>query len=122
LAIAGGLSVGLATLAMSCAQILGVADDRQDVVVAMCKCGEVNHTFASPSACEEYLRGRLDGVTEGARAAWLEKYAGQCGSCDTDTECFYTTPTCATLSCHQDWECCSSRDGGGCDLDAGQCY
>lgn len=119
LVLAGGLSAVLALVAVSCAQILGVADQQDDVVADMCLC-RAELSFLGET-CDAFLRRQLDGVTDEKRASWLAHYAQTCGDCSTVRDCFYTAPTCATLSCTRPEECCSYRQDGGCD-DAGQCY
>ena len=122
LTLALALALALLGGGAACTHVLGVDAQMRDVVADMCTCNTAFGFLGTKQECEAYLPAQLAGITDGTRAAWLEAYAADCATCDTDLACFYEGPLCQKVSCSVSRECCSFYDGGGCDEDAGQCY
>ena len=108
---------------LACANVLGVANDPTDAVVALCGCPVVSKAVAD---CEQTLDTRIALATSDVRAAWLSNYTtADCTLCENAPHCFYLAPTCVTSGnpCTSDLECCSwvSVPPVGCDLLHGVC-
>lgn len=102
-----------------CVSVLDL-DDYNDAIEALCKCDEDVPQF--DGACVETLKGRLDGVSEGARGEWLAFYANTCdGACTAAFACFQHVGTCAQRSCSSDRECCGWEESSGKRCIEGSC-
>jgi hypothetical protein len=105
----------------SCVGLLGIDDDQKSAVQKLCKCPQAEPYYGSPAACTADLERRLEGVTETARAQWMQNFSKKCAgpSCQSALDCLAVKPTCLDLGedCGGDGKACCSQQ---CD-DQGDC-
>jgi hypothetical protein len=113
--------VMLALVTTGCAGILGIDDDQKNAIETLCKCPVAEGYYGSPEACSATLTRKLEVVTEGKRAEWMQNFASQCANapCATALTCLGFPPTCIDRdeSCGVDGQVCCSKT---CD-DNGKC-
>lgn len=114
------LGAGFAILA-SCASVLGIEDDQKNAIATLCKCPVAEDYYGNPEACTATLARKLEVVTVGTRAEWMQNFAKKCGKtpCSTALQCLSFPPTCIDRdeSCGVDGQACCS---GSCDTN-GKC-
>lgn len=95
----------------SCAGLLGIDDDQKSAIGKLCKCPQAEPYYGSPAACTAELERRLEGVTETARAQWMQNFSEKCAgpSCQSTLDCLATKPTCLDIG-----EKCGVDDGRAC--------
>lgn len=101
-----------ALLSLSCAKVLGVAENRQEVAERMCGCSAELGFIEGD--CATYIDKQLAAAPDDVLATWLEAYDPACSTCDKVLDCYYREPICKTRGCSDDWQCCSAAKGGKC--------
>ncbi len=101
-----------------CVSALGVDEERESAVAALCQCisGGAGSAFNDIDDCQRTLNGRLDSSSAGTRAEWLKNFSARgCDRCkdfsgpkSIEAACLRLAPTCALQieSC-QNLPCCS---------------
>jgi hypothetical protein len=88
----------------ACVSALGVDDERESAVAALCQCiTGGGKAFNDVDDCQRTLNGRLDGSSAGTRAAWLKNFSTQgCDRCknfagaqEIAVACLRLAPTCS---------------------------
>jgi hypothetical protein len=115
-------AAALGAAGAACSAIIGADAEPKSVTEKMCICPELDF-LGGPEACKATLGARLDNAQDDTRAAWLDAYVNHpCTTCDHVLYCYYLSPTCASLACSTDEQCCGKNPGekGTCN-DAGLC-
>jgi hypothetical protein len=109
--LAGVLALGAALAAASCSNVLGLDDEREDVVERMCTCPVMIQQYGGKPSCQSTLSTRLDTALPAVRQAWLEGYVAKCTSCQDVVACLGAPPICRAKGsdCVGGFECCDKQ-------------
>ncbi len=110
----------------SCVSALGIDEERQSAVTALCQCvSGPSKAFEDFDDCARAFNSDLDSASAGTRAAWLQNFSeNSCHECKTPVdyvkECLRIEPTCRqsieTCNPGKSLPCCPglSCSGGQC--------
>ncbi len=88
----------------SCVSALGIDEERESAVTALCQCasGAPQKAFEEFDDCTRTVNSDLDSASAGTRAAWLNNFSkNNCHECKTPAnyvmDCLRIEPTCKQL-------------------------
>jgi len=111
--------------AVSCASVIGVADD-SDATAELCQLLDRCYGKGGLEDCDAHVGKRLDAASAAAKKSWLQAFGDtRClSSCKAARGCLDRMPVCKPSSqdCDVNEECCGFTKGlASCDPTAGTC-